>query len=138
MSAGEEEDDAPKARDPRAAARPPWESPPPDLPVAVLPPPAPGRLPRLRAEPGYESLAGFLAGDLQGGRRGLERLLGQLERVRRGSVGGIKRTGNAYVLHLARPAALVQPLHEGDEDDCRIDLEMFERVLRAWQAALEA
>ncbi len=123
-------------RDPRVATQPPWLSPPPELPLRILPPPAPGRLPRLQAEPGYEALAGFLESDLQGGLAGIDRVLAQLDRVAAGGVAGYQRDGNAFSLRLMRPVALIRARSEGGPSDCRIDLPLLRRVLCAWRAAL--
>ncbi len=124
-------------RDPRVAGRPPWDAPPPDLPVEIRPAAAPGSLPEVRAEPGYEALAGFLVSDLQGGLGGIERLLAQLERVERGEVGAIERSGNAYLLRLRRRLVSLHPLHDDRATDCRLDPPLLRRVLAAWRAALE-
>ncbi|CAE7942595.1 unnamed protein product, partial [Symbiodinium necroappetens] len=91
----------------------------------------------VRAEPGYEALAGFLVSDLQGGLGGIERLLAQLERVERGEVGAIERSGNAYLLRLRRRLVSLHPLHDDRATDCRLDPPLLRRVLAAWRAALE-
>ncbi|WP_119166179.1 hypothetical protein [Algihabitans albus] len=118
-------------RDETRAARQPG-----DLPVAVTAATEPGSLPKVVAKPGYEALAGFLQSDLQGGRAGVARLLADLERVERGEVERLERSGNAYRLSLQRGPVLLQPLHDPDQPDCRIDVALLRRTLEVWRAAL--
>ena len=113
---------------PPAAAEP--------LPVMVLAASSRGRLPRLRVQPGYEALAGFLESDLQGGLSGIARLLADLGRVERGELEGLERTSNAYRLTLRNGEARLHPLEGPELSGCRIDAQLFRRCVEAWQAAL--
>ena len=115
---------------PPAAAEP--------LPVIVLAASSRGRLPRLRVQPGYEALAGFLESDLQGGLSGIARLLAELDRVERGELEGLERTGNAYRLTLRNGEARLHPLEGPELSGCRIDALLFRRCVEAWQTALRS